>query len=335
VTGVHPPAELRRHGVAAYIVRRVVWIIPVLFVVSVITFGLMHAAPGGPWARDKQLRPATVARLNALYGLDDPIPVQYLRWVGALWVFDGQKGLFGGPTGLLEGDLGPSFKYLDRTVNDIVGDGIGTTFQLGMQAFLLSIIVGLPLGVIAALGHNRWTDYLATFISVLGICTPSFVGATLLLVIFSVWLRWFPTFGWSDPTRWVLPTVALSLTPMAVIARFTRASMLEVTYKDYIRTAQSKGLRGRSVVVVHMIRNALIPVVTILGPLLAFLVTGSFIIEWFFAIPGIGKFYVLSIFQRDYGVVMALSMLFAAAIAIMNLVVDVLYAYIDPRIRYT
>ncbi len=302
-----------------YIIRRVLWIIPVLFVVSVITFTLMHAAPGGPWAREKKLPQATIDHLNEKYGLNDPIPVQYLRWVG----------------GLIQGDLGPSYKYLDRSVNDIVADGIGTTVQLGLQAFLLSVIIGIPLGVIAALRHNGWPDYLATFISVLGISTPSFVAAILLLVVFSVTLRWFPTFGWSDPSRWVLPTVALALFPIAQIARYTRASMLEVTRKDYVRTAESKGLRERTVVIVHMIRNALIPVITILGPILAFLITGSFIIETIFSIPGIGKYYVTSIGQRDYGVIMAMTMLYAAAIAVMNLVVDVLYAYIDPRIRYS
>jgi oligopeptide transport system permease protein len=305
--------------VVGYIIRRVLWIIPVLFVVSVITFTLMHAAPGGPWAREKKLPQATIDHLNEKYGLNDPIPVQYLRWVG----------------GLVTGDLGPSYKYLDRSVNDIVADGIGITMQLGVQAFLLSVIVGIPLGVIAALRHNGWPDYLATFISVLGISTPSFVAAILLLVVFSVTLRWFPTFGWGDPSRWVLPTVALALFPIAQIARYTRASMLEVTRKDYVRTAQSKGLKERTVVVVHMIRNAMIPVITILGPILAFLITGSFIIETIFSIPGIGKYYVTSIGQRDYGVIMAMTMLYAAAIAVMNLVVDVLYAYIDPRIRYS
>ena len=219
-------------------------------------------------------------------------------------------------------------------MNDIVADGIGTTVQLGLMAFLLAVVVGIPLGVVAALRHNTWPDYVATFVSVLGICTPSFVAAILLLVLFSVTLRWFPTFGWSDPSHWVLPTVALALFPIAQIARYTRASMLEVTRKDYVRTAESKGVRGRNVVTVHMIRNALIPVVTILGPVLAFLITGSFIIETIFSIPGIGKYYVTSIGQRDYGVIMAMTMLFAAAIAVMNLVVDLLYAYIDPRIRY-
>ncbi|PZR60744.1 MAG: peptide ABC transporter permease [Chloroflexi bacterium] len=279
----------------------------------------MHSAPGGPWSREKKLPEATVAALNAKYGLDDPIPIQYLKWVG----------------GLLHGDLGPSYKYLDRSVNDIVADGIGTTVQLGIQAFLLSVIIGIPLGVIAALRHNGIPDYLATLVSVLGICTPSFVAAILLLVIFSVWLKWLPTFGWDSPANWILPTVALALFPIAQIARYTRASMLEVTRKDYVRTAHSKGLREGSIVVVHMIRNALIPVVTILGPILAFLITGSFIIEFVFSIPGIGRYYVTSIGQRDYGVIMAMTMIFAVAIAVMNLIVDVLYAYIDPRIRYS
>ncbi len=307
---------------AGYIVRRVLWIVPVLVAVSLITFALMHAAPGGPFdvrGGDHHLPPAIIDRLEHQYGLDKPLPQQYLTWLG----------------NLARGDLGPSYKYADRSVNDIVADGIGTTVQLGAMAFLLAILAGIPLGVIAALRHNGWPDYLATFISVLGISTPSFVAAILLLVLFSVTLRWFPTFGWSGPNTWVLPTVALALFPIAQIARYTRASMLEVTRKDYVRTAESKGLRDRTVVVVHMIRNALIPVVTILGPILAFLITGSFIIETIFSIPGIGKYYVTSIGQRDYGVIMAMTMLFATAIAVMNLVVDVLYAYIDPRIRYS
>jgi oligopeptide transport system permease protein len=308
--------------VLGYIIRRVLWIIPVLFFVSVITFTMMHLAPGGPWAREKHLLPSTVRLLNIKYGLDDPVPVQYLKWVGKL----------------VTGDLGPSYKYTERTVNDIVGDGIGTTVHLGVMAFLLSVLVGIPLGVIGALRHNKIPDYVATFISVIGIATPSFVASVLLLVFFSVALRWFPTHGWdgwAKPGAMVLPTVALALFPIAQISRFTRASMLEVTRKDYVRTAQSKGLKERSIVVIHMIRNALIPVVTILGPLLAFLITGSFIIETIFSVPGIGRYYVISIGQRDYGVIMAMTMLYAAAIATLNLVVDVLYAYIDPRIRYS
>lgn len=303
----------------AYIGRRFLWIIPVLFTVSIITFFLMHAVPGGPWDRDKRLPQATQDRLNAKYGLDQPIYVQYLTWAGKF----------------VQGDLGPSYRYTDRTVNEIVADGFWTTVQLGVMAFILSVLVGIPLGIFAALGHNRGPDYVSTSLSIVGIATPSFVLAILLIVFFAVQLGWFPTGGWKGPQYWVLPTVALAGFPIAVIARYTRASMLEVTRKDYIRTAHSKGLSDQSVVSRHMIRNALIPVVTILGPTLAFLVTGSFIIERIFGIPGIGQFYITSISTRDYSLLMAMTMLYAFAVAFLNVVVDVLYAYIDPRIRYS
>jgi oligopeptide transport system permease protein len=308
--------------VLGYIVRRVLWLIPVLFVVTVITFLMMHAAPGGPFTTlsgNRPMPPQLRALLDAKYGLDDPMWEQYARWVG----------------GLLHGDLGPSYQYRDRTVNDIVAQGIGVTVQLGIQAFLLTIVIGIPLGTIAALRHNRMPDYAATAISMLGIATPSFILASLLILVFSVTLHWLPTGGWRGPPSWILPTVALAGFPIAQVARYTRASLLEVTHRDYVRTAQSKGIRERSIVVIHLMRNALIPVVTILGPLLAFLVTGSFVIETIFNLPGIGRFYVLSINQRDYGVLMAMVVLFAFAVAVMNLVVDALYAYIDPRIRYS
>lgn len=303
----------------SYIARRVLWIIPVLFTVSILTFILMHSVPGGPWDREKTVPAGVIARLNAEYGLDKPLHEQYIAWV----------------TGFLQFDLGPSYRFPDRRVNDIIGDGIGTTVQLGLQAFVLAVIIGIPLGIFAALGHNRWPDYLSTSVSIIGISTPSFVLAILLVVIFAVQLRWFPTGGWKAPEYWVLPTVALAGFPIAVIARYTRASMLEVTRKDYIRTAQSKGLRDGAVVTRHMIRNALIPVVTILGPTLAFLVTGSFIIERIFSVPGIGQFYISAIGQRDYSLLMAMTILYAFAVAFLNVIVDVLYAYIDPRIRYS
>lgn len=302
-----------------YIGRRFLWIIPVLFTVSIITFFLMHSVPGGPWDREKKLPASTVARLNAQYGLDQPIYIQYINWAGKF----------------IQGDLGPSYRFRDRTVNDIVADGIWTTVQLGVMAFVLSVAVGIPLGIFAALGHNKPPDYLSTSISIIGIATPSFVLAIMLVVFFAVNLGWFPTGGWKGPQYWVLPTIALAGFPIAVIARYTRASMLEVTRKDYVRTAHSKGLRDQAVVSRHMIRNALIPVVTILGPTLAFLVTGSFIIERIFGIPGVGQFYIESIGTRDYGLLMAMTMLYAFAVAFLNVVVDVLYAYIDPRIRYS
>ena len=303
----------------SYNTRRILWIIPVLFAVSVITFILMHSVPGGPWDREKRLPAATEARLNAQYGLDQPLYVQYVTWAADF----------------VTGDLGPSYRYTDRRVNDIVADGLPVTVHLGLMAFALAIIVGIPLGIFAALGHNRWPDYLSTSVSIIGISTPSFVLGILMTIFFAVQLRWFPTGGWKGPEYWVLPTVALAGFPIAVIARYTRASMLEVTRKDYIRTAHSKGIRNDSVVSRHMIRNALIPVVTILGPTLAFLVTGSFIIERIFNIPGVGRFYIDAIATRDYSLLMAMTMLYAFAVAFLNVVVDVLYAYIDPRIRYS
>jgi len=305
--------------VTRYLIRRLLWIIPVLFAVSIITFTLMHAVPGGPWAREKALPANVIEALNAKYGLDDPIPLQYIHWVG----------------NLLQGNLGPSYKFVDRSVNDIVGGGLMVTIQLGLMAFALSVIVGIPLGIFAALGHNRWPDYLSTGISIIGIALPSFVLAIMLILFFGVTLHVLPTKGWKGPDTWILPTIALAGFPIAVIARYTRASMLEVTRKDYIRTAQSKGVADGNVVTRHMIRNALIPVVTILGPTLAFLVTGSFIIETIFAIPGVGRYYITSISQHDYGVLMAMTILYAFAVAFLNLVVDVAYAYIDPRIRYS
>ena len=302
-----------------FIVRRILWLIPVLFVVSLITFAFMHAVPGGPWSYEKQLNAGTVARLNAIYGLDKPVYEQYINWF----------------LGVLRFDFGPSFRYTDRTVNDILADGWLVTVHLGVMAFGLSVLVGIPLGIIAALGHNRLPDYLATGISMIGIATPSFVLAILLIVLFSVVLDLLPARGWKGPDTWILPVVALSGFQIAQIARYTRASMLEVTRKDYVRTAHSKGVRNTAVVVRHMIRNALIPVITILGPILAFLVTGSFIIEKFFGIPGIGANYITAIGNRDYSMIMATTIIYAFAVAMLNLVVDVLYGYIDPRIRYS
>jgi oligopeptide transport system permease protein len=305
--------------VVGFVIRRVLWLIPVLFVVSLITFTLMHAVPGGPWDREKPLNAGTVQRLNEIYGLNKPVWEQYLSWFGGMLTFD----------------FGPSYQYRDRGVNDILSKGWPITVQLGIMTFIVAIGFGIPLGIFAALGHNRWPDYVATSISMLGIATPSFVLAILLIVVFSVGLNWFPSRGWKGPDTWVLPVIALAGYQIAQIARYTRASMLEVTRKDYVRTAQSKGIRATAVVVRHMIRNALIPVVTILGPIFAFLVTGSFIIEQFFGIPGIGRLYIVAIGTRDYSMIMATTVIYAFAVAFLNFLVDIAYAYIDPRIRYS
>ena len=302
-----------------YVVRRILWLIPVLIVVTLITFVLMHMVPGGPWSGERNLPPGVDRAIASRYHLYEPLWQQYGRWV-----FD-----------FLRGDFGPSFKYADRSVSKIIAEGAPVTIQLGIMAFVLSVAVGIPLGIIAALRHNGWPDYVATGVSMIGIATPSFVLAILLIIVFSVWLKVLPPLGWKGPDTWIMPVLALAGYQIAQIARYTRASMLEVTRKDYIRTAHSKGLRERAVVVRHMIRNALIPVITILGPILAFLVTGSFIIEQFFGIPGIGRYYVQGIVQRDYSLIMAMTVIYAFAVAALNVVVDVLYGYIDPRIRYS
>lgn len=302
-----------------YLIRRVLWLIPVLFAVTLITFVLMHLVPGGPWNSERPVSPGLQRVIDEQFGLNKPIYEQYFMWLG----------------NLLRGDLGPSFRYSGVTINTIFGRGLPITVQLGVMSFIVAVGLGIPLGILGALGHNRWPDYVTTTISIIGIATPSFVLAILLILIFSVALNWFPAIGWKGPNTWVLPTVALAGYSIAQIARYTRAAMLEVTRKDYVRTAQSKGIRNRAVVVRHMIRNAMIPVVTILGPVLANLVTGSFIIENFFGVPGVGRYYVQGIQGRDYGMIMASTLLYAFAVAALNVVVDILYAYIDPRIRYS
>jgi len=316
--------------VVAYIIRRILWLLPVLFVVSVITFVLMHSVPGGPWAQEKHVSAGAQAALNARYGLDKSVFQQYL-----IWLFGDLAGGAPGSGGVLRLDFGPSYRYIGRTVNSILLDGAPKTIQLGIQAFILAVVVGIPLGIIAALNHNRWPDYVSTGISMLGIATPSFVLAVLLILVFSVWLKWLPPLGWKGPDTWILPTLALAGYQIAQISRYTRASMLEVTRKDYVRTALSKGITQRLVVARHMVRNALIPVVTILGPIFANLVTGSFIIEYFFGVPGIGRNFFVSIGNRDYAMIMAVTVIYAATVAFLNVVVDVMYAYIDPRIRYS
>jgi oligopeptide transport system permease protein len=302
-----------------YIARRVLWLIPVLFAASIVTFTLMHLVPGGPWASEKQVAPGVEKQIELQYHLHEPAWQQYGRWV----------------LDVARGDFGPSFKFPNTTINEMVAEGAPVTATLGVMAFVFSFAVGLTLGVVAAVGHNRWPDYVATFISMIGVATPSFVIGIVLVVVFSVWLDVLPPLGWKGPETWIMPILALSGYPIAQIARFTRTSMLEVTRQDYIRTAHSKGLMPRRVVTRHMLRNALIPVMTVAGPILAFMVTGSFIVEHFFGVPGIGRYYVQGIEQRDYGLIMAMTVIFATVVAVLNVVVDVLYGYVDPRIRYS
>lgn len=302
---------------STFIIRRLLWIVPVLLVVSAITFLLMHLTPGGPWSREKAMPQAAVDALNRAYHLDWPLWRQYVTYV---W-------------NASHGDLGPSFKYIGRNVSEIIGQGLPVTAQLGLMALALALIVGIPLGVIAAIRQNNLSDYLCMFFSIVGISVPSFILGILLMVLFAGTLHWVPTSGWQDWHHWILPTVALTAYPAAQIARFTRASMLEVIRQDYVRTARAKGLAEQVVITTHMIKNALIPIVTILGPITAILVTGSFIVEYLFSVPGTGRLYVQAIGQRDYAMIMGTTLFYALVVAVMNLVVDILYGFIDPRIR--
>jgi oligopeptide transport system permease protein len=301
-----------------FVIRRVLWLILVLLVVSFITFSLMHLVPGGPWDRDKQLAPQVVAALNAKYGLDKPFYVQYGNFL----------------LGLLHGDLGISYSYQDRSVTQILMQGFPKTAVLGTTAFILALLVGITFGMAAALRQNTWIDYVCVMFSTIFASVPGFVLGILLIIVFSVILHWFPTGGWGSPSQIVMPAIALAALPAAFMARITRASTLETMRQDYVRTAHSKGLLERVVLIRHILRNSLIPVVTIAGPEFAALVTGSVIVETIFSIPGIGRLFVQGIFARDYGLIMGTVLFYAFVIAIANLVVDILYGVIDPRIRY-
>ncbi len=302
----------------SYIVRRVLWFIPVILAIATVTFFLMHEVPGGPWDRQKKLPKAAEDQLNKKYGLDKPVYEQYINY---LW--DAARG-----------DLGVSFKNSNRSVVEMIKEGFKASALLGGLAVIISIVIGTGLGVVAALNQNGPLDYLSVALATAGAATPSFVLAILLVLLFSVKLGWLPTSGWGGPKEVVLPVLALSALPIAYIARVTRSSVLEVMRQDYVRTARAKGLAERVVIFRHILRNALIPVVTLIGPLTANLVTGSFIIEFLFGIPGIGKQFVLSISGRDYALIMGTSLLYATVVAVGNLVVDLLYAAVDPQIRY-
>lgn len=302
-----------------YVIRRILWMIPVLWAIATVTFFLMHAVPGGPFASERPIPESVQQALDARYNLDKPIWHQY-----GLYLWD-----------LAHLDLGLSFRG-DHEVADLLRDGIEVSAQLGSIAFLYALVFGMTLGVIAALNQNRLGDYVGVFFATIGTAMPNFVIATFLVIIFSVELGWFDVLGWEfgNYRKMVLPVVALGTLPAAYIARITRASMLEVLRQDYVRTARAKGLREQVVVLRHTLKNAMVPILTVLGPIFAFLVTGSFIVESIFAINGVGRHFVDAVFRRDYGVIMGTTIFYALVVAVANLVVDVLYAVVDPRIRY-
>ncbi|WP_448335963.1 ABC transporter permease [Bellilinea sp.] len=326
-----------------YLIRRLFWLIPVIIVVSGITFILMHSAPGGPWDRDttaRQVDQNTQRILNEYYGLDKPLWRQYVAYV--IGDFN-KQGKF--VCGLVCGNLGPSYRMRGLTIQQILFkppedknflySRFGYSMRLGLFALLFAVVIGVPAGVIAALKQNTIIDYISLFIVTIGISVPNFVMALFLIILFASTLKWVNVVprSWDEFGVWVLPTVILGFGTMARTARLMRGSMLEVMRMDYIRTARSKGLAERVVVLRHMIKNSLIPVVTILGPALAALVTGSFIIETMFGFPGMGRAYVTAIGQRDYSMIMGTTLIYAILIALANLSVDVVYSFLDPRIR--
>ncbi len=302
----------------AYIVQRLLWLVVVLFAVATVTFVLMHSVRGGPWDRSKDLSDDAKRNLDRAYGLDDPLWQQF-----GLYLYH-----------LAQGDLGVSLKERNRPVTDILGDTIPVSAKLGLLALALSVGVGVTLGVASALRRNSVLDYAAVAFATVGGSVPSFILGMLLLVVFTGELHWLPSGGWGSPKQAIMPALALSAWPAAYIARVTRASMLDVLGQEYVRTARAKGLVETVVVLRHALRNALIPVLTVIGPIAAVLVTGTFIVEQLFSVPGMGRLFVNSITRRDYGVIMGATLFYTFVVAVANLAVDVLYAAIDPRIRY-
>jgi oligopeptide transport system permease protein len=302
-----------------YIMRRLLWMIPVLFAITTITFFLMHNVPGGPFTTEKNRPPSVERALQAKYGLDKPLLVQYRTY---MW-------------NLLHGDLGISTRQSDRPVTEIISRGLKVTAQLGLLALLVALVVGITLGTLAALNRNGPLDYLSVLFATAGASMPNFVLAVFLIIIFAVNLHWFDIIGWGEPRKMVLPVISVSALPAAYLARVTRASMLEVINQDYVRTARAKGLRESGVVLRHVIKNGMIPVLTLLGPITANLITGSFITESIYSIPGIGRDFVRSVFDRDYGLIMGTTLFYTFIVVAANLLVDIAYAVVDPRIRYS
>jgi ABC-type dipeptide/oligopeptide/nickel transport system permease component len=308
--------------VLRYAAYRIVWLVPTLLAMALVTFLVMHATPGSPLDPVAEganpLPPEAQKNLARAYGLDRPLWEQF-----AIFVVKAARG-----------DFGQSFVYKTRTVLEIMAETFPVSLFLGGMALALAVAGGVTLGILAAVYQNRSWDYVSVSLATVGVSVPNFVLAVFLIVLFSFVIPLFPTGGWAAPRDWVLPTVTLALAPMGIIARFTRSSMIEVIRSDYVRTARAKGLNEQPIVLKHVLKNALIPVVTLLGPMFAAVGTGSFFVESIFRVPGMGRFFVLSMTGRDYPMIMAVVLIYGAFLAVMNLVVDLLYGALDPRIRY-
>jgi len=305
---------------ARYILKTVIAGVISIFVLATITFFLVHAIPGGPFspAEERKVPPEILAVINQKYGLTDPLSVQYIRYMKSL----------------LHGDFGISFKKLGYTVNDLIVRGFPVTARLGGVAALVAILIGVPIGIIAAIWKESWADWLSRVISTVGVSIPGFVLAVLMMTLFSSYLHVLPVRGLDGPRNYIMPVVALSLGPIAYIGRLMRSNMLEALGQDYIRTARSKGVKEFFVIVKHALKNSVTTVVAYLGPMIISLLSGSFVVETIFSVPGIGRSYVTAIADRDYSVVIGLTIFFGAMLIFANIIVDVIYAFIDPRIKF-
>lgn len=303
-----------------YIIKRFITMLFTIWVIASLTFVIMKFIPGDPFASDADVLPEEVVQnMRAKYNLDEPIPIQYVLYIKNLVMLD----------------LGPSIQSETRSVNDIILSGFPASATLGIQSMIIALVFGLLLGIIAALYHNRFLDYVSMIIAIVGISVPSFILAPLLISYFSVKWGMLPVASWGTWQHSVLPSIALATTPLAVVARFMRSSMLEVMNQNYIKTADAKGLSSFKIVLKHGIRNAILPVISFMGPLFVSLITGTFVIEKIFAIPGIGKYFVDSIFNRDYPVIMGTTVFFSVILVFTLFLIDISYRFIDPRIKLT
>lgn len=300
-----------------YILQRLGSIVVTMFVVITFTFILMHLVPGGPFTQEKKLPPEIEKALAEKYHLNDPLSKQYTDYL----------------TGILQGDFGPSFKYKGRDVSTMIGEYFPVSAQLGLLALCVILLVGVPLGVISALRQGTWVDSAVMFFAILGVTIPSFVIATLLIYVFASKLKLLPTSRWVSWKHMIMPTIAISAYSMAFVARLTRSSMLEVIQQDYIRTARAKGLSEGVVIFKHALKNALIPIITYMGPMISGVLVGSFVIEKIFAIPGMGRMFVESISNRDYTVIMGVTIFDGLLLVTLVFLVDIAYGFIDPRIK--
>jgi oligopeptide transport system permease protein len=300
-----------------FVFRRFLWALPVLWVVATLTFALMRVVPGGPFDKDKPLPPEIKANVEVKYHLDKPVWRQYLLYL---------QSIFGG-------DLGPSYKYLGRDVKDIIKDALPVSLRLGMLALGVAILAGFLLGILAVVKPYSWIDRSSMFMATAGISVPNFVIGALLILFLSHFYKLFPPALWEGWRYAILPALTLGLGPAAFIARLLRSSILETLHQDFVRTARAKGLNEWVILVKHVLKNSVTPVVTFLGPLTATLVTGSFIVEYIFAIPGMGKFFITAVTNRDYPLIMGVTLVYAVIIVLANLLVDIAYAYLDPRVR--